>query len=236
MKRLGYTLSEVLVTLAIIGVVSAMTIPVLVSGHNKQMCAKTLSTAVFDFEAAMKNMIQKEGVDDLLETEAWKLEEITADSFREKLNKYLPVKNSAPRTYASLGASSSSFTTNEASSLWYLTSKGEEFAIYVDADASLAKSEAELIEGGYTYRKKAAEVCVDVNGSDKPNTYGRDFFCYELSVDGDMHPLGGYEYAKYHHTGSGEPTISNAKTECLNNKDGLYCAEYLKQNNYKMDY
>ena len=71
MKRCGYTLSEVLITLGLVGVISALTIPSLVNDYNKQIYAKTLSVAVSDFEAAMKNMIQKEAKEDLLETAAW---------------------------------------------------------------------------------------------------------------------------------------------------------------------
>ena len=246
MKRLGYTLSEVLITLGIIGVIAAISIPSLVNEYNKQIYAKTLSVAVSDFEAAMKNMIQKEAKEDLLKTKAWDVaggpkiftlnEEGDVDSFKDVLIKYLPVEITTKRTYNNLGSTSSSLSTEEMDSMWFSTNKGVEYAIYIDVDADLVKKESELIAGGYTYRNKAADVCIDVNGKEKPNTFGRDFFCYELSVDGDLHALGGYEYAKFNYTGTGQPTIANAKTKCVTDKDGVYCAEYLKQNNYKMDY
>ena len=82
MKRLGYTLSEVLITLGIVGVISVMTVPSLVNEYNKQVYAKTLSVAVSDFEAAMKNMIHKEAVDDLLETSKFTIERV----WYEKVN------------------------------------------------------------------------------------------------------------------------------------------------------
>ena len=181
MKRLGYTLSEVLITLGIVGVISVMTVPSLVNEYNKQIYAKTLSVAVADFETAMKNMLYKEDAEDLLETASWKGIESSGvyalsakdgdnPTFRENLNKYLPIEkfNTNLRTYDTLGAKPG-IATNEANSIWFSTQKGLEYIIYVNAKASSAKTESDLVKGGYTYKNKAADVCIDVNGGGKPN-------------------------------------------------------------------
>ena len=72
MKRKGFTLAEVLIALAIIGVVAALTIPTLVSGYKKDLWASSLATAVSNLETATTTMIVKEGADDIYGTKAWK--------------------------------------------------------------------------------------------------------------------------------------------------------------------
>ncbi len=44
MKK-GFTLAEVLITLGVIGIVAALTIPSLISNHNKSVTAARLSKA-----------------------------------------------------------------------------------------------------------------------------------------------------------------------------------------------
>lgn len=45
-KNFGFTLAEVLLTLGIIGVIAALTIPQLVSNYQKKSCSNTLKKNV----------------------------------------------------------------------------------------------------------------------------------------------------------------------------------------------
>lgn len=49
MKK-GFTLAEVLITLGVIGIVAALTIPSLISNHNKSVTAARLSKAYNSFK------------------------------------------------------------------------------------------------------------------------------------------------------------------------------------------
>lgn len=73
MKRNGFTIAEALITMAIVGIVAALTIPTFITDYRKQVDAKSLATAVSNFETAMGTMIMKEGVYNLYETSAWEV-------------------------------------------------------------------------------------------------------------------------------------------------------------------
>jgi len=82
---------------------------------------------------------------------------------------------------------------------------------------------------------KAAEVYIDINGSKKPNMWGRDSFRYVLGTDGHLYPYGGKDWAIYNGAATYSP--SNTKTACVVNKnDGQRCSAYLAENGYNMDY
>ena len=60
MKKLGFTLTEVLITLAIVGVISALTIPTVISENKKQANVAKLATTMSAIENAFTSMIIKE--------------------------------------------------------------------------------------------------------------------------------------------------------------------------------
>ena len=68
MKKFGFTLAEVLITLGIIGVVAALTAPALVTSSRNQAMAARLSVIVSNFENALQNMIVEEGADNIYQT------------------------------------------------------------------------------------------------------------------------------------------------------------------------
>ena len=57
MKKSGFTLAEVLITLGIIGVVAALTAPALVMSSRNEANAAKLSVSISNLENAFTNMI-----------------------------------------------------------------------------------------------------------------------------------------------------------------------------------
>ena len=64
MKKNAFTLAEVLITLGIIGVVAAMTLPTLIQNHQKQVYVNGLKKALCISQNMMKQMQADEGVSD----------------------------------------------------------------------------------------------------------------------------------------------------------------------------
>ncbi len=63
MKKTGFTLSEVLITLGIIGVVGAMTIPTLLNNYKQRMWISTLKYDYALLNEGFRRMLATEGVD-----------------------------------------------------------------------------------------------------------------------------------------------------------------------------
>lgn len=83
MKKRGFTLAEILVSVAIIGIVAAVTIPTLGTNTRKQANLATLKVTVSDFENAFNAMMIAEAKDELDAVENWHTD--------SKLSKYLKV-------------------------------------------------------------------------------------------------------------------------------------------------
>ena len=71
MKKPGFTLAEVLITLGIIGVVAALTAPALVTSSKNEANAAKLAVVVSNLENAFTTAIAQEGVQDVFHTQMW---------------------------------------------------------------------------------------------------------------------------------------------------------------------
>ena len=71
MKKSGFTLAEVLITLSIVGVVAALTAPALVMSSRNQANAARLSVVVSNLENAFTNAIAQEGASNIYGTRMW---------------------------------------------------------------------------------------------------------------------------------------------------------------------
>jgi len=70
-KRTGFTLAEVLITLGIIGVVAAITMPALIKNYQKHAWVNQLKTTISLLENGFKNMLAAEGVQYLQDTSVY---------------------------------------------------------------------------------------------------------------------------------------------------------------------
>ena len=96
MKKQGFTLAEVLITLGIVGVVAALTAPALVMSSRNEANAARLSTVVSNMENAFQTAIAQEGADNLYGTSLWQENEVSATAgnraqFVGRLGQYMIV-------------------------------------------------------------------------------------------------------------------------------------------------
>ena len=68
MKKFGFTLAELLISLTIIGIVATLTIPTVVQRNQAKANVAKLATSVSAIENALSNMIVSEGAYDITET------------------------------------------------------------------------------------------------------------------------------------------------------------------------
>ena len=100
MKKSGFTLAEVMVALALIGVIASLTIPTFISNTRNRANAARLSAIVTNIENAFTTMITTEAVHDLSETE------FGSSQSEENLHKYLKLAGSNTTLTSYYGTSS----------------------------------------------------------------------------------------------------------------------------------
>lgn len=206
-KRFAFTLSEVMVTLAIIGVVSALTVPTLMNNYQRKGYVTQIRKAAFELSQAADLAITDEGKRTLRATSLTS----NPDSF---LRKYLRINQDCGPSGASCFASS--YGTVSGGSVNVSCSGG----VITTAGYSICMTTA---SGG----EKVADVVVDVNATNGPNIAGRDLFFLDLyddaSVDEDVSPT---------HKKNG--TISRGTSNCTST--GVGCYSKLIEDNWEMTY
>ena len=214
--KIAFTLAEVLITLGVIGVVAAMTLPTLIKNYQKHVWVNQLKKSINTIENGYRSAMAKDGVDNLADTELFNslngfgyvFDTFSKNqNFENKLKEYfniLFIVDIDREDYKFLTGNTAPFR------------MGREIVFY-DGSSILLN-----ITGPYftVFYKDTGEssVLIDVNSSNKgPNQFGRDVFYFNFSNHGN---------------------IKNSSNDCTEgNKVGVMgCGSYLLQNGWKMDY
>ncbi len=190
-EKLGFTLAEVLVTLLIIGVVAAMTIPGLRKTSEEAATAPIVNKAYSTIANATKAVETKEGGIRFL---PWNDIEKLMDDY------YIPQFNVMRNCKKNGGCFDSEYTTRsldgktnndfQNSKNWYtfVTADGMYWAV---AAGNTEKGICQYSEGTPAYIKNGcANFEVDTNGPKGPNTIGVDIFGFVVTPEGTF-PMGG---------------------------------------------
>lgn len=171
MKRKGFTLAEVLVTLGIIGVVAALTIATLVNNAQNQANASKLSSTVSTLENAFGVVLTND------ETSPMELHDIDFQSkdMYSRLTEFLKTSGKV--------SPSVTYSVTVPSSLVFMLKSG---AIVYLGDSRTAASGDDADNVDYYY----GPIYIDVNGEAKPNKLGKDLFSFNLGEDGNLYPSG----------------------------------------------
>ena len=246
MKKFGFTLAEVLITLGIIGVVAAMTTPALVSHGKNEVFANKLAVAVSNFENAMQMAMTQEHVDRLGQTQMFCVQMGGGNgairSFYEGMQQYLKV-NDISRN----GNFQAEYTAHDAGNVFELNNDGSKGDI-ISADFNGIGGTAINTKSGmlyYIYDRRGdavrdlTSVYIDVNSYEQPNIVGRDIFMFILGNDGTLYPYGGLDAAQ-------DNFINNrlwndaegGDLRCQNNSigGGYGCAARVIAEGYKINY
>lgn len=216
----GFTLAEVLITLGIIGVVAAITVPVLMQNiQDKQF--KEAAKAAYSKVSQAINMMKADNDSDL------KLYFANASSwttFRQDLTSQLKIVNDC---YNSVTRNNQGCVTVEDYSSVYdtLYQSNNPAQTYCFTSQFIT---ADGMFWGIQYNTGSYYIiAVDVNGYQKgPNVFGRDTFVFELFPNGSFVPMGaaGTYYAM------GANDFCNRNTNIWGGKiQGYGCMYYVMQ-------
>ena len=249
MKKYGFTLAEILISLGIIGVVSAIILPTFTANSQNQANASKLSAASNAAENAFSSMMLAEGYDDIRDTS---FGQKFSSGNAGKLGDFLKYTNSNT-TYTSLGYSSNApFKTinnvaleeNALKPAFAVTTKNGAVIAFKPAIKEFTETEITNLEkNGCSVTSKLATVVIDVNGPAKPNKVGRDVYAYILGGDGILYPYGSKMGNLIASNGSEDKDYSestNSNYSCNPSKCssyyGLGCTGKLIEDGYKMKY
>ena len=161
MKKIGFTLAEMLITLGVIGIVSALTIPSLITNNMEAQVGPKLAKVVATFEQANANLLSAMEVDSLSDT---KLLDST-DNYINELSRYLKLLNYGNDVY--------------------MTKDGIYYAFIISTPRP-ANTEDSISD----QRLGSLVVALDNSALDGNGVFGSNTFSFSLWNDGSLRPTG----------------------------------------------
>lgn len=227
MKK-GFTLTELLLALTIVGVLAVLTVPILMNNiHNKMF-----ATQVKNMVATLEQLAQDEMI-------AKRTRDLSDTDFAD------PAKLLSDKHFAIAKLCSS--TTSAREDCWKTTATGKDKIQYkyINKPSSNGllsispSAPAVILKNGVLLSMHAAPIgeedargdiaakfWMDINGNDKPNIAGRDLFTFYVTNKGHVVD---YSYAK-----NVNQTVEHKKKSCLGGLKACFGA--LADNGWKMDY
>ena len=171
----GFTLAEVLVTLGIIGVVSAMTLPTLVKNHQRQVFVTQLHKVYNDLTQAFERVIIDNNASNLKES---KLYRQGVPYFFQ--NYFKVVKDCYNGVETANCVDSTNYTTLLGSATSALAGFDGDYSCVILQSGALVCLQ---LSGDYF---TGISGLVDVNGFQPPNIKGRDLFDMRFDENGEL--------------------------------------------------
>ena len=188
----AFTLAEVLITLGIIGIVAAMTLPSLVQNYKEKQTVVALKKIYSTMSQAF-NSAKSEGI----EPEDWATEKTAdgygADEFMSHIKPYLKILKDCNHDKEGCLLTSKKYKTLS-------NTEGDDIARTENGHTRFILSDGSLVtfflnSKDCKYQTTTAgntlqlqNICgglhVDINGNRGPNTYGKDFFLFYITKYG----------------------------------------------------
>ena len=240
----AFTLAEVLITLGIIGVVAALTLPSLINRTKN----RELHTAFLKTFSELNQVAQKYYADmgETVTDTSFATQSNLADEIMTKYYKgstkitsngmgtddgngnflaFYSIRTLSGKAYSgganSLGKNSSFICDN---SPFYQTASGALFIFNDNAE---------------TETQNGPVVCVDINGKKGPNRYGMDYFLFAFTKNGNVVPMGDLRQETYGgvaSNGSAANFFLSGTASCSNTTNNIHqnvtCAYYALSNTH----
>lgn len=236
----AFTLAEVLITLAIIGIVAVMTMPSVIANHQKKVFSAKIKKAYSLLSQAYSMASVKNG-----DAYAWSYTKNSRDSI---MNKYIfselkgintlddPSLNQKTEEYieeyaqkvGSGGYHADCFDFKKKIKIWggFVTNDGYLIVPICHVDGDFIQ--AYIPSPSPTAYKHYTELLIDVNGFQKPNILGRDIFNFML-----VHGVNVYWYSAEQQKKYAKEVSLSAKDTSVSDvtKPGIYPSNYGSKSN-----
>lgn len=210
----GFTLAETLITLVIVGIIAAITVPSLIVKYQKEQTIVGLKTAYSTIQQALNKSFAENGP-----FESW--DNNATNSYDE--NYYIAEKYIFP--YLNVIQNCKVNNKNCFHKRYFLNNNEHG---QVDPYARFFLSNGMYFEfATHAYSNfKYLHFRVDINGLKGPNKYGRDMFIFHYNYGAFKNKLVPYGY-----DGSSRNALLN---NCNKNSSGTYCAALIMQDGWNI--
>ena len=179
LKSAAFTLAEVLVTLGIIGVVSAMTVPTLMQNYQRQSYVTQLHKVYNEMSQGFQQMMTDRNALNLKETGLLNTTEQATETFKNYFKVVQDCGNNFSPCFASEYRSTTGSSIKPAEANWWSSS-----FVLADGAAIGLHGLIDYSAGNVSY--PYGYMYVDINGAKGPNITGRDFFLFYYFNDGTL--------------------------------------------------
>ena len=179
LKSAAFTLAEVLVTLGIIGVVSAMTVPTLMQNYQRQSYVTQLHKVYNEMSQGFQQMMTDRNALNLKETGLLNTTEQATETFKNYFKVVQDCGNNFSPCFASEYRSTTGSSIKTVEANWWSSS-----FVLADGAAIGLHGLIDYSAGNVSY--PYGYMYVDINGAKGPNITGRDFFLFYYFNDGTL--------------------------------------------------
>lgn len=234
-NKKAFTLAEILITLGIIGIIAAITVPILMNNYNNEQYMTKLKKAYTQFDQALIQLSDDYGSNGNLAGTGLFPSVADNNVFGDAISSYFKVAKNCQST-TNKGCMSNSVSTQTDGSLTRSSmDAGPGMYRFVSADGvsfsfqSYANATANCNDMTGNFKHHCADLFIDVNGLQGPNNYGRDIFEFAIVNDNGpaLYPYGGNKLADWQAFNGCNPP---------SHTQGVYCAGRVMQEGWKMNY
>ncbi len=211
-KSLAFTLAETLITLVIIGIVAALTVPTLMVNHQKEQTVTQIKKVYSDFCGALNMSEALNGP-----RSTWDYENYSSKFFSQYLTPFISIQK------VKKGKVDEEIIYREASG------KEEESLNQLKDSAYITT----LISGAQVFSSTTGNqsltfkcYIVDANGNKKPNKFGRDLFFICIDKERGVTPFYWDDNKDATHKKTRDQLKSgpsNHRYQCNKNSRGMWC-------------
>jgi prepilin-type N-terminal cleavage/methylation domain-containing protein len=215
MKKSGFTLAEVLITLAIIGVVAALTIPTVVKNYQKTQTVVKLKKAYSAIFQAYNNSQAENGA-----YETWDkgIDIGTEEYFNKYWKPYFKIEKTCSTGVSCGYKNNSPWVKLDGIDTGYSINTSVIGLSFITTDGVLYRIRVSNSSGA----SEASNIIVDLNNSKGPNMLGKDTFFFERTKNGILP----YGYSE---------SVSNINSSCSEEtKSGFYCAAKIMKDGWEI--
>ena len=229
----AFTLAEVLITLGIIGIVAAMTMPMLIGKYKKQVTVTQLKKA-YTVLSQMVLQSQEDNGPVYFSTSENVNATVVENFFKlywlpyfnsptvAKEGEYIYGKGYAFNTLEGTEADTNIYTNYSQGRIYFTTNDGTAYFVFIMNWDREYDEEGNLISLTAKYGT-IQQVWIDLNGIKPPNTLGKDVFIFVVYFDNNIVRPYGYD-----------KTTNQINFNCSHTNSGGYCAAKIMNDGWEI--